>query len=141
MRTIIESPFKPSDAEIERYAGVYDRAALMRQNIQYARLLLSDCLERGEAPFASHLLYTQVWTELPEVRAAGIAAGLQWSHGTEQIVFGVDLGTSEGMQLSRDNASLISVQTTDRILFAGWSATAVRHYLHELPFRAFAELP
>ena len=35
------------------YAGDVER------NVQYARACLADCLRRGEAPFASHLLYTQ----------------------------------------------------------------------------------
>ena len=28
-------------------------------NVDYARACLRDCLQRGEAPLASHLLYTQ----------------------------------------------------------------------------------
>lgn len=28
-------------------------------NVTYARACMRDCLKRGEAPFASHLLYTQ----------------------------------------------------------------------------------
>jgi hypothetical protein len=32
----------------------------LRRNIRYAQLCVLDCLQRGEAPFASHLLYTQV---------------------------------------------------------------------------------
>ena len=42
-RVIIESP----------YAGDVER------NVRYARAAMADCLKRGEAPFASHLLYTQ----------------------------------------------------------------------------------
>ena len=40
---IVESP----------YAGDVER------NERYARACIRDCLLRGEAPFASHLLYTQ----------------------------------------------------------------------------------
>lgn len=40
-RVVIESP----------YAGDVER------NVRYARASLSDCLRRGEAPLASHLLY------------------------------------------------------------------------------------
>ena len=29
-------------------------------NLSYARACMRDCFERGEAPFASHLLYTQM---------------------------------------------------------------------------------
>jgi len=140
MLTIIESPFKPSDDDVEHYAGQYTYAELMRHNIQYARMLLADALERGDAPFASHLLYTQVWSESVELRSAGIAAGLEWSHAAEQIVFGVDLGISSGMRAARDNASLINVTTIDRCLFVDMKTDAVRAYLHALTFQAFAAL-
>lgn len=62
---IVESP----------YAGDVDA------NVTYARRALRDCLERGEAPIASHLLYTQPGVlddTVPEQRALGIAAGLAW---------------------------------------------------------------
>ena len=31
----------------------------VEKNIKYARLCMKDSLDRGEYPFASHLLYTQ----------------------------------------------------------------------------------
>ena len=34
-------------------------AGNVEMNIHYARACMADCLARGEAPFASHLLYTQ----------------------------------------------------------------------------------
>lgn len=43
MRVVVESPF----------------AGDIQKNIEYARKCMADCLKRGEAPFASHLLYTQ----------------------------------------------------------------------------------
>jgi DNA polymerase I-like protein with 3'-5' exonuclease and polymerase domains len=42
MRVIVESPF----------AGGF-------ANVKYSRECIKDCLNRGESPFASHLLYTQ----------------------------------------------------------------------------------
>ena len=59
---IVESP----------YAGDVE------ENVRYARACLADCLARGEAPFASHLLYTQPGVlddDVPGERALGIAAG------------------------------------------------------------------
>lgn len=42
-----------------------------RRNVAYAQAALLDCLERGEAPFAPHLLYPAVLDESdPEQRAA-----------------------------------------------------------------------
>jgi len=50
-------------------------------NIEYARRCVRDSLLRGEAPIASHLLYTQpgiLRDEAPEERQWGIVAGLAW---------------------------------------------------------------
>lgn len=85
---IVESP----------YAGV-DAAAIER-NVAYARAALADCLRRGEAPFASHLLYTQPGVLRDQVaaeRELGIAAGLAWGAAAECHVFYTDLGWSPGM--------------------------------------------
>lgn len=86
-RVIIESP----------YAGHIER------NAAYARACMLDCLERGEAPFASHLLYTQVLRdEEPEERAQGIEAGLAWHVCADRVAVYEDLGISGGMQIAID---------------------------------------
>ena len=64
-RVIVESP----------YAGDIER------NLAYARAGIRDCLKRGEAPIASHLLYTQpgiLDDDDGEERQLGIEAGLAW---------------------------------------------------------------
>lgn len=84
-RVILESP----------YAGDVER------NINYARACLRDCLKRGEAPIASHLLYTQTGVlddNVPEERQWGIDAGLTWGSVAEATVVYIDLGISRGMQ-------------------------------------------
>lgn len=51
------------------------------ENITYGRMALRDCLLKGEAPIASHLLYTQSGVlndDIPEERQLGINAGLEW---------------------------------------------------------------
>lgn len=83
---VIESP----------YAGDVE------DNTRYARACLRDSLTRGEAPLASHLLYTQpgVLDDLdPEERTCGIAAGLAWPI-TFPHVFYTDRGWSRGMELA-----------------------------------------
>ena len=78
------------------YAGDVDR------NVRYARACMRDCLKRGEAPFASHLLYTQpgVLDDLvPDERALGIEAGLAWGTMADKTVVYTDLGISRGMEL------------------------------------------
>lgn len=89
---ILESPF----------AGDVER------NVAYARRAMRDCLLRGEAPFASHLLYTQPGVlddDVPEERAMGIEAGLCWgTAAADATVVYADHGISRGMQMGIDRA-------------------------------------
>jgi hypothetical protein len=69
-------------------------------NIDYARLCVRDSLMRGEAPIASHLLYTQptiLDDSVPEERQHGIDAGLAWGAVADVTVVYIDRGTSIGM--------------------------------------------
>lgn len=86
---IIESPFAGATPE-ER-----------QRNLDYARAAVRDSLLRGEAPIASHLLYTQpgiLRDDIPEERTWGIEAGLSW-HTVPTILTAVytNLGISPGM--------------------------------------------
>ena len=86
---ILESP----------YAGFIER------NIQYARKCIADSLKRGEAPIASHLLYTQegiLNDKIPEERKLGIEAGLAWVKVADKSVFYIDYGMSKGMTAAMD---------------------------------------
>lgn len=88
----IESPFKAN----ERFT--------QEEHVMYARMCMLDSLQRGEAPFLSHLLYTQVWNDaIPDLRAKGIAAGLAISERLGRAAFYADLGWSEGMIDARDS--------------------------------------
>lgn len=76
-------------------------------NRRYARKCVRDSLARGEAPIASHLLYTQpgiLRDEVPEERMWGIDAGLAWGAKAEATVLYVDLGISRGMKYGIANA-------------------------------------
>lgn len=82
---IIESP----------YAGDVDA------NVAYARRCVRDSLARGEAPIASHLLYTQPGILDDDVsieRQQGIDAGLAWRRVAEASVVYTDRGISDGMR-------------------------------------------
>jgi hypothetical protein len=84
---IIESP----------YAGDIDA------NVEYARRAMRDSLSRGEAPIASHLLYTQpgiLRDEDPRERQWGIDAGLIWGDLAVKTVIYVDRGISTGMRFA-----------------------------------------
>lgn len=70
-------------------------------NVEYARRCVRDSLSRGEAPIASHLLYTQpgiLCDEVPAERQWGIDAGLAWRAVAEASVVYTDLGISRGME-------------------------------------------
>lgn len=85
------------------YAG--GDAATVAENLAYARAALADSLRRGEAPFASHLLYPQpgVLSEVTE-RAHGLIAGLAHTCYCDTVAVYTDLGVSAGMQASIDAA-------------------------------------
>lgn len=71
------------------------------ENVTYARACLRDSLLRGEAPIASHLLYTQpgvLCDEVPAERAHGIEAGLAWGRVADATVVYTDRGISRGMR-------------------------------------------
>lgn len=68
------------------------------ENIKYARAALLDSLKRGEAPIASHLLYTQVLDDaVSGERALGIDAGFAWNKHAELVAVYTDRGISDGM--------------------------------------------
>lgn len=82
---ILESPF----------------AGDVEANVAYARACVRDSLGRGEAPIASHLLYTQpgiLDDTLPAERQQGIDAGLAWRAVAQASVVYVDRGVSSGMR-------------------------------------------
>ena len=70
-------------------------------NIDYARLCVRDSLMRGEAPIASHLLYTQptiLDDSVPEERQHGIDAGLAWRAVASGSAVYTDRGITRGME-------------------------------------------
>jgi hypothetical protein len=104
----IESPFGSKDP------------AILERNKAYALAAMRDCLARGESPYASHLLLTQVLDDNdPEQRTRGIQAGLDWAVMAERRVVYVDLGTTVGMQLGIAQAEEIG-QPIERRTIPGW---------------------
>lgn len=87
-RVILETPFAGNTPEETE------------ENIRFARACMHDCLLRGEAPYASHLLYTQEGvlddTVLHE-RELGMEAGFLWRGSADATVVYTDHGISPGM--------------------------------------------
>jgi len=80
----------------------------IEKNIKYARACMSDSLHRGEAPLASHLLYTQegiLDDTVPEERKLGMEAGKVWSKLAELVAVYTDLGISGGMKWGVEEAN------------------------------------
>ena len=92
---IVESPFKGVDW------------SETRRNVLYARLCVRDCLQRGEAPYASHLFFTQTGVlddTIPEERMWGIHAGQVISQRADLSAVYKDFGISRGMEYGIKNA-------------------------------------
>lgn len=87
---IIESP----------YAGQVER------NEEYARRCMLDSLRNhNEAPFLSHLLYTQVLDDkTPEDRQLGVEAGHAWISSAHFVVCYTDYGLTPGMVMGLHEA-------------------------------------
>jgi len=79
---VIESP----------YRGEVDR------NKAYLKLCFLDSIMRGEAPMASHKLYTDVLDDDdPNERKLGIELGFAWLRAADLVALYTDFGMSTGM--------------------------------------------
>lgn len=81
-RVVIASPFA---GDVERHRA-------------YARDAVRDSLLRGEAPFATHLLYPLpdvLHDDTPEDREMGMRAGQAWIRAADALVVYGDLGVAQ----------------------------------------------
>lgn len=100
---ILETPFKGDEA----------------LNTYYARQCMRHCLMRGEAPLASHMLYTQpgvLRDDNPMERFLGIRAGFIWRPLAAYTVVYTDLGISNGMRQGIDDARSKNLDVVFRTL-------------------------
>jgi hypothetical protein len=107
IRVIIESPF----------------AGDVGTNVAYLRRCMFDCIHRGEAPFASHALYTQpgvLRDGIPEERKLGIEAGFAWRDVAEKTVVYTDLGITSGMRAGIEHAAKLGHEVEFRALGDFW---------------------
>ena len=82
IRVIICSPYR---GETER-------------NVTYARRCVRDSFDRGEAPFASHLIYPQILKDdVEEERLRGFQAEYEWISTADFVAFYIDYGWTTGM--------------------------------------------
>ena len=80
---IIESPYRGSEQKAHKL---------------YLQRCILDSIARGEAPFASHQMYTVALDDgSPQERTWGIQCGFAWLELARRQVFYTDLGWSPGM--------------------------------------------
>ncbi len=118
MRVIVESPF----------AGGFN-------NVKYSRACIRDALNRGESPFASHLLYTQAGIlddKIPEQRRRGIDAAIGWLEVADYVAVYVDKGVTTGMVYGIARAARLGkpihirwIETAKEDQVIEWSETAL----------------
>src|SRR4051812_14464173 len=96
-RVVILSPYKGDIAE----------------NVEYAWRCVIDSMKRGEAPWASHLFYTQIMEDSdPAQRSLGFACEAVWIRGEIFVAFYLDRGISKGIIKTKNMFS-----KTPKILF------------------------
>ena len=106
---IIESPYMGNPA-----FGV-----TTEMHVEYARQCVANSLSLGEAPIASHLLYTQpgiLDDALPAEREHGIAAGLAWQWAASLVAVYKDFGISSGMARGIEEAGKNRIRVEYRSL-------------------------
>lgn len=119
-----------------------------KENKDYARKCMRDSLMKGEAPYASHLLYDQegiLDDTILEERELGIKAGFYWGDAADYIVVYIDKGISSGMVRGIKKADNIGKEIYYRSLEQGevrnrWAVTQTiinlekeSYSIHELP--------
>ena len=99
-RVIIESPYAAANGHT------------VAEHEEYARRCMADSLSRGEAPLASHLLYTQpgiLDDTDPDERKRGMEAGFEWMHEADMVAVYTDLGVSRGMVAGEERAHRLGI--------------------------------
>jgi len=105
LKVVVESPFRANSYEEQQ------------ANVRYARKCLKDSCDRGEAPLASHLLYTQILDDSDKSeRETGISAGLEWLKVADMVAVYTDRGISEGMGAAIERAERIGLVVVYRNL-------------------------
>ena len=100
----------------------------IKRNIAYAKAAVRDSLGRGEAPYASHLFFTQtdiLEDDVPSERQLGIDCGLAWSSKADLTAVYADLGISRGMAQGIARA-VAEGRPLERRTVPGWEAQRLR---------------
>lgn len=88
-------------------------------NKRFTIACIRDCFLRGEAAYASHVIYAQshiLDDYVSSERALGIQAGFNWGDCGEKTVVYTDLGISGGMKLGIEHAQKVGREVEYREL-------------------------
>lgn len=126
---IIESPLgtKPDGSRCV--------AEEMAENQRYARACMLDSLKRGEAPFASHVLYPLVLDDANgEERKLGMEAGFAWGMAAALVLAGREHLPAQWIARLSPDAGVAGVAAyVDRGVTTGMRKGINRHMNHGLP--------
>ena len=114
-RVVIESPYSSGTPTAI--------SAVVARNVHYLRACVRDSLLRGEAPYASHGLYTQEGVlddTVPEERRLGMEAGWSFLWVASLSAAYLDLGWSSGMRAGVDMARSLGIVVEERRLGGAW---------------------
>jgi hypothetical protein len=113
---VLETPFAGKSKDPIEWQEEVD------YNLSYLRAAMRDCFMKGEAPYASHALYTQpgVLNDKDVLeRERGMEGGFMWGVKADYIVVYYDLGLSSGMREGITRASQRGQEVHFRSL-PGW---------------------
>ena len=111
---VMESPFS-GDVELNRL---------------YAQLCIRDIIDRGESPYASHLLLPPVLAYHSKTsRQQGISLGFAWGRKADCCAVYTDLGITDGMIRGIANAESKGIEVVRRQL---GNMTWLKSYRHRL---------
>ena len=109
MLVVIESPYGAEDEQQQR------------ENIEYRDACILDSLHRGEAPFASHRMYTGVLNDQVRAeRSLGMMCGVMWGEKADYIAVYDDRGVSDGMKRGIEKWETLEIPIVYRSLGAQW---------------------
>ena len=100
---VIESPYAAETGQ-----GIF-------RNVVYARRCIRDSLDRGEAPYASHILYPGALRDsVPAERERALAACHAWIARADLVAVYTDKGISPGMELAIEVAEKTGIPVEKR---------------------------
>jgi len=126
---VVETPFAPCDEEIRLVSQSGNgwtendsRLAIEARNKKYLHACLLDCMRNGEAPYASHLFFTQFLDDTqPSERTAGMNAGMVWGEKASKCVIYGDCGITEGMRKGAAHYKTLGLIVEYRYLYGDMS--------------------